>query len=98
MSKPDVWDLAINLIGLVSVLAVSVPALYANRYGRLLYKLAKLDSRSAALKIARAGLEADLQKQRDRWSWKNSVLLLGGTILAGLSYGLGVAKTLIHPT
>ncbi len=91
-------DIAVNLLGLIGVLLLAAPALYAAKYGMLAARLktaGPIDPNNAeAKKIHDDTLQAIAEHQSE-WTSLLSGCLKGGTLLAGLSYLLGLAKALI---
>lgn len=75
-----------NLLGLISVVLLAIPAWHVNRYALLLARLSpKVEVRSAAFEQRRADLQRKFQAHRDDWvPWKSWCLIVG-TIAAGLS-------------
>ncbi len=86
-----------NVLGLVGVMLLAVPAWHVNRYALLLARLSpKVEIRSPAFEQRRAELQRKLQAQRDSWvPWK-SWCLVGGTVAAGLSYAIPFLPRLLH--
>jgi hypothetical protein len=90
-------DLVANGLGLLGVILLSAPVLYANKYARLVVKLRAAgtlgdDERSS--KLDSVALEA-LQEHQTKWTrWKSFCLLLG-TTLTGLSYVVGLIKAAV---
>ncbi len=90
-------DVAINAIGLLGVLLLAAPAVYANKYGRLIARLKSagpidpIDPR--AQEIHGNALKA-LEDHRGNWTPALSRCLIGGTSLAAFSYVLGLIKAL----
>jgi hypothetical protein len=94
MTANQWWDIIINGIGLLSIACLSVPALHANKYGKLIYRLSTIKGRFADPNInqVRHELLQNLRELQSQWTaWKGR-LLIGGTILAGVSYVLALMK------
>ncbi len=86
------WDLLINGVGLLGVVLLFVPAWHANKYAMLMARLGTLHPTSLALRQKQQKTMQDLKKLRDSWTpWKGRALIWG-TLLAGLSFLLGLAK------
>ena len=94
MSANPWWDIVINGIGLVGIACLAVPALHANKYGKLIYRLSTIKGQFADPNInkLRRELLQSLRELQSEWTPWKSRLLIGGTILAGLSYALGLIK------
>lgn len=87
-------DALINLLGLAGVLCLAVPALHANKYGRLIARLSSSRAayRNPAVAQMRKDTLAELHKLQNGWTRWKANLLLAGVMLAGASYVLGIAK------
>ena len=96
-SSAPVWDLLINATGFAGIICLSVPAWYANKYGRLIARL--LASRVPYLDSEMQDLQKQaaesLEELRDQWTIWKSNLLIAGTLLTMGSYGLGVLKAFL---
>jgi hypothetical protein len=93
----EAFDLVSNAVGLIAVILLAQPALYAARYGRLATRLRNLtpidDSPEARLIHDRAELE--LEDQGKVWGPSLNFSLLAGTVLAGLSYLIAILKLFV---
>lgn len=88
-------NLAVQALGLLSVVLLAVPALHAARYARLLSRLHRIPrSRGTVGQAAIEQARASLQAQRDSWTRLKGFCLLAGTLCAGLSYALAFAVAL----
>ncbi len=97
MTKSDVWDLVINFVGLCGIACLAVPAQHVNKYARAAAKLASSKTTYAdpAMQDNRQAAIKSLRDVRDEWQpWKGKLLILG-TVLAGLSYAVGILKSIL---
>ncbi|WP_366653725.1 hypothetical protein [Fodinicurvata sp. EGI_FJ10296] len=83
-------------LGLVGVILLSFPAIYAEKYGRLLGRLNKLDKQrfSDAESEAHATALSALADHRDRWTRGKSLCLFAGLAMAVLSYFIALIERL----
>jgi hypothetical protein len=90
-------DLLVNVIGFAGVLCLAVPALHANKYARLVARLAasKAPYKNPAVIAERGKVLVELRELQNAWTRWKANLLLAGVILAGASYLLGIAKALM---
>jgi hypothetical protein len=90
-------DLISNLVGLLGVGLLALPAMYAARFGRLATRLRNLPpldgTPEAEARHARAGRE--LEDQRNAWSPGLNFALLAGTALTALSYVVAILKVFV---
>ncbi len=89
-------EIASNIAGLLGLVLLSVPVLYANKYANLIYRVHR-----SAPNYADASIAADRQLAaeqlgvlRDQWTPFKSRCLIGGTGLTALSYLLPLLKCL----
>jgi hypothetical protein len=88
------WDIAVNATGLCAILCLAVPAWHANKYGRLAGRLVRSRTayQSPTVQQSRRNALASLRHLQNEWTvWKSNLLIIG-TVLAGLSYLLGLLK------
>jgi hypothetical protein len=89
------WDMLINAVGLAGIMLLAIPAFYANAYARLLARIGTNEPRSPDLREKHSQLLKELRELQESWTpWKGNALIWG-TILAGLSYGLGIIKAVV---
>jgi len=90
-------NIAAQLCGLMSVVALAFPAFHAARYVEL---LARLQAAAAAREVAPAAYDTAanaLAERRDAWKpWKSWCLRVG-TVLAGLACLLELAAAAFAP-
>lgn len=84
-------DIAAQLLGLVGVALLAVPAVYVAQYAALAAKLnkAKKNRGSGWDETVKTAL-SNLQAKRDGWNKWMTAALLGGIGAAGLSYIVGL--------
>lgn len=87
-------DLLINVAGLTGVALLAIPALYAEKYARLLSRLRSLGpiAGNPALVEAHQRALTSLEEHQKRWTRGLSFCLIAGTLFAALSYLLGILK------
>lgn len=91
------FDLVSNAVGLIAVILLALPALYAAKFGRLatrLRNLAPLDDSPEARNMHERARQ-ELEDQRNAWGPSLNFSLLTGTVLAGLSYAIGILKLFV---
>jgi hypothetical protein len=91
----NTWDELISGTGLLGVVLLAVPALHVNRYGRLLARTSGGEATSPALQKKRTQLLAKLKHIQESWTFWKGASLIAGTILAGISFVLGLLKALL---
>ncbi len=94
---PATWDTLSNATGLCGILCLAVPAMYANKYGRLIALLATSKTAYESPKVQESrdkALKALSDLQNTWTAWKSN-LLIAGTLLAGISYVLGLLKVIL---
>lgn len=100
LSGFDTWldsvlDLCSAVIGLLGIVFLTIPALYIDRYARLLMRLRRLPIDDQWTE-ARAGAEASLVEHRDGWNIWKRLCLLGGTALTGISFVVIIFRAARH--
>lgn len=91
------FDFVSNVVGLIAVILLALPALYAAKFGRLatrLRNLAPLDDSPEARNMHERA-KRDLEDQRNAWGPSLNFSLLAGTFLAGLSYAIAILKLFV---
>ena len=91
-------DVLANLLGLVGVGLLAVPAFHVNKYALLIARLAKpkVNIRAEELERKRKETLAELERLRDGWTPKKARCLVVGTLIAGLSYVVPVIGDIMH--
>jgi len=98
LNTSSIWDLVINVTGLLGIILLAIPLWYANKYGRY---LAKLESSTPAnytdkdLQKLQGEIKGKLATAATGWTlWKSAALIIG-TILTMLSFGIGVIRAMV---
>lgn len=93
----DSFDMLSNGAGLIAVVLLALPALYAAKFGRLATQLRNLppldDTQRSREMHERARRE--IEDQRNAWGSSLNFSLLTGTVLAGLSYAIAILKLFV---
>lgn len=86
-----------NILGLIGIILLSVPAFYANKYANLIYRVRRSQPNyeDPTIKSDREKATKQLEAIRDQWTPFKSFCLIAGTILAGLSYLLPLVKAFL---
>jgi uncharacterized membrane protein len=81
------WVVAGNVVGVLGVILLAVPAWHVARYALLMARLSgKRDHLGAGLDSVVTQTMEDLEKLRDSWGMRKFSALIAGTLAAGLSY------------
>jgi hypothetical protein len=91
------FDMLSNAVGLIAVILLALPALYAARFGRLavqLRNLPALDKTQASIDMHETA-RRKVEDQRNAWDPSLNSSLLAGTVLAGLSYAIAILKLFV---
>ena len=98
MTAAAVWDLWVNGTGLLGIVLLSIPILYANNYARAIARLNSLPSDYAndpEMKEIHDEIQRQLKKLETGWTRWKAAALIGGTIFTILSYVLGLIKAMV---
>jgi hypothetical protein len=92
--SPNTWDVVINTIALAGIACLAVPAWHANRYGRLIARLATGGApfKDPHVLNARKRVLEDLRTLQGEWKRWKANLLIAGTGLSALASILGIVK------
>ena len=98
MSLSNALELLGGVAGLSGVVFLAIPALHANKYGRLIARLNASNTRlgdQAAQERNREIARAALKGLQDSWTPFKANCLIVGTALAGLSSLITMVKVLV---